>query len=141
MTVRDALIAKVRAQGLPDGEGPLPVVSVEEFFTGNDDMGSIGCNLVDHPGVDSFYRLLREIRARPDVQDVLVGIYEVEEGDPSMWPFSERVYVLTSASVDEIRELLAPLDPDEVFEGWMGDKPSAAPSVAEPNKVVTAWWD
>ena len=49
-----------------------PVVTLEDFFEGNQDEASIGCNLVDHPGVDRFYETLRGIRDRADVQDVLV---------------------------------------------------------------------
>ena len=37
------------------------VVPIERFFDGNDDLGSIGCNLNPHPGI-----ALRQ-RARPDL--------------------------------------------------------------------------
>ena len=53
-------------------------------------------------------------------------IYEVEESDPSMWPFSERVYVLTSASGDDIVGWLGSLEPSEVERGYAGGQPSAA---------------
>jgi hypothetical protein len=26
------------------------IVPIDRFFDGNDDLGSIGCNLIDHPG-------------------------------------------------------------------------------------------
>jgi hypothetical protein len=32
------------------------LVSIDRFFDGNDDEGSIGCNLMKHPGVDTFRR-------------------------------------------------------------------------------------
>jgi hypothetical protein len=30
------------------------IVEAERFFDGNDDLASIGCNLDQHPGVESF---------------------------------------------------------------------------------------
>ena len=110
------LIKKILSQGMPGYNKPFPVVSLEDFFTGNDDLGSIGCNLSDHPGLKRFYSVLRSIRKRPEVQDILVTIYEFEEDDESMWPFSERVYVLTSASVDDLAEWAKDLQPSEVLD-------------------------
>ena len=58
------LLAEIEAQGWSDdGSGPDPVVSLELFFEGNDDLASIGCNLIDHPGPADFYATLRAIRA------------------------------------------------------------------------------
>ncbi|MDP4145462.1 MAG: hypothetical protein Q8936_13415 [Bacillota bacterium] len=40
----------------------LPLISLELFFEGNDDIGSIGCNLLDHPGTEKFYSVLKNIK-------------------------------------------------------------------------------
>jgi hypothetical protein len=45
MNARKNLTAKLRAQGLPSPDRPLPIVPLEDFFAGNNDYGSIGCNL------------------------------------------------------------------------------------------------
>lgn len=37
-----------RQGGYEDGTGAEPVVGLELFFDGNEDPGSIGCNLSDH---------------------------------------------------------------------------------------------
>jgi hypothetical protein len=70
--------------------GPVryPVVPLEDFFEGNSAPGSIGCNLrkSENPGIAGFFQALKEIRDRPDVQDVLVEIYEMPE-DVTTWPF------------------------------------------------------
>src|SRR5262249_18698986 len=69
------LVAKIRSQrDFKDNAAPDPIVSLEEFFTGNEDLGSIGCNLTDHPGMQTFYTELKAIRSRPDVQGVFVAI-------------------------------------------------------------------
>jgi len=117
MTPRQKLIEKIKGQPaghLKPYDKPLPVVSLEDFFTDNDDLGSIGCNLGKHPGLAKFYSVLRTIRERPDVQAVLVAIYEFDEEDTSMWPFSERVYVFTSAAPQQLSELTAELQPSEI---------------------------
>ncbi len=138
---RHELIQCVRQQGLPAPGRPLPVVSLEEFFTGNDDLGSIGCNLNDHPGIEKFFSTLRAIREKHEVQDVLVEIYEVEERDESIWPFSERVYILTDATRDDLEGWISELQPDEVTEGYARGVPSAAPQLGSKMRVYAVWWD
>jgi hypothetical protein len=140
MDDRQQLIELIRQQGLPqpDGVRALPVVSLEAFFTGNEDLGSIGCNLAEHPGLPRFLEIMVGIRARPDVQDVLVEIHEVEESDPTMWPFSDRVYILTSADRDTVAAWVAELEPDEIEEGYAASRPAAAPDVTLPNRVLAA---
>jgi hypothetical protein len=150
LSKREALIEKIRLQGVPSsaGKGPptyaqesLPVVSLEDFFEGNQDYGSIGCNLMEHPSPQVFFEHLLSIRARPDVQDVLVEISEVEEDNPNRWPFSERVYILTSTSAEQVAEWMALLKPDEIERGYLLGKPSAAPRLQEGMEVYAAWWD
>lgn len=142
MSLRTQLVKKILAQGLPGYDKPFPIVSLEEFFTGNDDLGSIGCNLSDHPGLRRFFSVLRTIRNRPEVQDVLVTIYECDEDDESMWPFSERVYVFTTASIDELTVWAADLQPSEVGDdGFVGGEPAAAPKLQPGMKVLSLWWD
>ena len=49
------------------------IISVERFFDGSDDLGSIGCNLIEHPGVDAFRDVLTGLLRRPDVQSLTLG--------------------------------------------------------------------
>jgi hypothetical protein len=133
------LLDRIRAQDSgPDGA--RPIVTLEDFFEGNDDLGSIGCNLTDHPGIDRFYAALRSVRARPDVQEVLIGITE-DMGDEE-WPFSDTVYVLTSAPAPEVLQWLAELQPDEI--GAPGDFPALPPTAPVPRPGFVVWtlsWD
>ena len=135
---RAALIEKIR--NLEASAEAMPLVSLEAFFEGNDDPGSIGCNLANHPGVRRFYDVLAEIRARPEVQDVLVGIYEVVE-DESSWPFAETVYVLTSDEPKVVQRWTTELEPDEVGTGVeYGELPGAL-MLAQDMSPVRLWWD
>ena len=137
---RSKLIEMAKQQGIDRGVLPLPVVSLEDFFTGNDDPGSIGCN-TDHPGPDYFREPLYAIRAKPNVQDVLIEIYEVDEGDEASWPFSEGIFVLTSAKREEVEGWLAPLQPDSVEEDLTFVVPESARQLQPGVYVYYAWWD
>jgi len=137
VTDRENLVTKIAAQGARAGD---IVVSLEDFFTGNDDRGSIGCNLgKDQPPIPTFFQVLREIRSRPGVQDVLVRVCEFD--DPSSWPYSDTVYVLASAPIDEVQQWLAPLKPDEVYAEWMYGPPPKAPALKPGVTPYSAWWD
>jgi len=134
----EALLASIREQGF-DGNG-RPIVSLEEFFEGNDDPASIGCNLSPHPGVATFYSVLREIRHREDVQDVFVAITD-DMGDDE-WPFSATVYVITRASARDVQRWAARLEPDaDIGEGYFPAPPARAPALLPDHRVVTLWWD
>ena len=63
--------AKCRAVKQELAAQPEPqLVSAARFFDGNDDLGSIGCNLSDHPGIETFRKLLVGVMDRPDVEAV-----------------------------------------------------------------------
>jgi hypothetical protein len=137
------LIQSLRAQGLTGQRiavgQPAPVVPLDLFFEENTDESSIACNLPDHPGLPFFYETLKAIKSRPDVQDVLVEIYEMQEaGD---WPFAERVYILTRGTRSDVFDWTRELQPDEVDDGWFFAKPEAAPEVKTGYNVVSIWWD
>jgi hypothetical protein len=151
---RDALVDKIRAQGFPvPPEGPYPVVSLEDFFEGNtQDDGSIASNLPDHPGGIRFYEILRAIRERANVQDVLIEIKMVEDDDPNpqgWWPYSDGIFILTSASRQEVEDWLTPIQPDEIHPDHRTEvvfheyhkQPAALPAPLPGYSVYYAWWD
>lgn len=137
--MRESLLESIYKQER-ELEGSLPVVTLELFFEGNDDVGSIGCNLLNHPGVERFYSTLKQIRDKSNVQDVLVEIMEYDEGD-DIWPFSERVYVLTNAQIDEVADWVKELEISDISEGYMYGQPKPAPELNEGYSVYSIWWD
>ena len=68
-------------------------VAVAEFFDGNDDLGSMGCNLHPRPGIDVLRGVLTGLLGRPDVQAVHAQISELDPGE-ECWPFADRVLVV-----------------------------------------------
>src|SRR5437660_7362983 len=96
----------------PDLYGQL--VPIEEFFDGNDDKGSIGCNLYpDHPGVDAFQSVLTGLLRRPDVKAIYAQVSELDPGEES-WPFTDTVLVVGSITAEDLRSSVSSLQPDEV---------------------------
>lgn len=136
----EKLMTKILQQGDPkDLNTPNPVVSLEDFFEGNDDEGSIGCNLADHPGIDRFYDILMSIRNKKSVQNVLVRINEVLENER---PFADVIYIITSSPIEEVQSWAEPLKPDEVNEGLYWDEKLAADMEIQPGmRIVHLWWD
>lgn len=134
----NALLSKIKEIGMPGEE--LPLVSLEDFFEGNDDIGSMGCNLMEHPGMDAFYRILKDIRTKDKVRDVLVGIYEIEDDFEDQWPFSENVIIITTASKDQVWDWCKELMIDDIWE----EDPSRlkpVPTIKEGENIWTIWWD
>lgn len=139
MGSREALIAKIEAQGAQSTDTEI-AVSLEDFFQGNDDLGSIGCNLGDEqPPISQFFRILTKIRSKSEVQDVLVRIYEYD--DPDSWPYADTVYIITSASLEQVKQWIYELQPGEVNPGWMYGRPAAAPKVLAGMTPYSVWWD
>ncbi len=132
---RDHLLRIIVAQ--PEHEEGRALVKASEFFDGNDDLGSIGCNLPNHPGLDMFRRAIDQMAALPSVDQVWLQIYDIEEGD---WPFSENVLVFGDASAAEIETRASLIEPSEVQEMHMDWTPTRHPTLVG-RRYVNLWWD
>lgn len=128
-----ALKAELAAQPEPR------IVDAERFFDGNDDLGSIGCNLIEHPGVDLFRIMFSGLLRRPDVQAIYMRIYELDPGE-GCWPFTDTVFVAGTISAAELREAVSALQPDEVADAaQFGVSPAVGEKHGTP--VLAIWWD
>jgi hypothetical protein len=93
---------------------PKPwIVSIAQFFDGNDDASSIGWNMIPYPGIVAFRHSLSELLGRSDVQAVYAQIDDLDLGE-DVWPSTDLVFVVGTLSPDELRNILIPLMPDEV---------------------------
>lgn len=128
-----ALKDKLAAQPEPQ------VVPIGDFFDGNDDLGSIGCNLNQHPGIGAFRSVLTGLLRRPDVLAVYAQISELDPG-PDCWPFSDAVLVAGKISADDLRKAVESLQPDEV---GTAEEFGASPAIGERHgsPVQVVWWD
>jgi hypothetical protein len=112
------LIERVNRDGpINDPKVPRPLLTLEEFFEGNDYYGSIGCNLPGEVYPQEFFEVFRSLRDRPDVADVLVEVKSWDDSED--WPFSDSVWVITSLSRQDIQRRLGKrLHGDAVRVGW-----------------------
>jgi hypothetical protein len=131
---------RVNRLGSPDNpETPRPLLTLEEFFEGNEVIGSIGCNLPGAPTPQQMYAVLKVISKRSDVKDVRVQITAFDDPD---WPFSDTVHIMTSASTDEVGSWFdEDLAPDDVWEGFQQGQVYEPYVVPMGSKVITCWWD
>ena len=133
---------EVKCKRLKDELAAQPeprIVSLERFFDGNDDVGSIGCNLSEHPGMDVFRDTLMGLVRRPDIEAVYAQITELDPGEGS-WPFTDTLFVVGKISAEELQTLLARLEPDEVELANHSDLPA---SIQQKHRgsVWRVWWD
>ena len=118
---------------------PRPLLTLAEFFEDNDAVGSIGCNLVPTPTPAEFYRKLKHIEERPDVYGVRV---QVTMFDDPQWPFSDVVWVITSAKPQDVVDWFDDaMRPDACLIGWPGQQPMEPCPVPIGMSPIGCWWD
>ena len=115
------------------------MVRAERFFDGNDDTGSIGCNLSEHSGTAAFQEILTGLEIRSDVRAVYIQITELDPGEDS-WPFTDTVLVAGTISTGHLTAAVSSLEPDEVppVEDF-GASAGIAAKYGTPVHVI--WWD
>jgi hypothetical protein len=142
MTPLERVTERVMRQGNPESRSvATPLLTLEEFFDGNDSVGSIGCNLRGDPKPQEFYRLLKEIRSRSDVSDVRIQITCVDYPGEE-WPFSDTIWIVTTAGPDIVKGWFPRrLAPDESWEGWPPSRIYEPCPIAEGHRVIAVWYD
>lgn len=139
MNARDRLLTRIG--DINDFSRPRPLVTLEEFFEGNDDAASIGYNLPHPPEPSEFYKFLLGLRTKRDVSDIRVQVQDLE--DPDGWPSSDTIWIITTASAQEVRSWFPErLAPDDVFEGFESLHYSVEKYVVPPGqRAVRVWYD
>lgn len=136
------ITARVTINGNPENRKvPVPLLTLEEFFEGNDETGSIGCNLPACPEPKELYTLLASIRSRPDVSDVKIQVTCLD--DPGkMWPFSDTVWIMTSADELAVASWFPDrLAPSETWTGWTEGRNFEPLEIAKGHHPVAVWFD
>jgi hypothetical protein len=141
MTPLERITERVNREGdVNDASTPRPLLTLEEFFDGNDVVGCIGPNLTPVAEPSDFCDSLKDIANRENVADVRVQITEFD--DPESWPFSDVVWVITNAEPEEVKSWFDEgLRPDECWSGWTTGilfEPCLVPPGMKP---VACWWD
>jgi hypothetical protein len=120
---------------------PIPLVTLEEFFQGNTDRGSIGYNFYpDQPPPAEFYALFIAIRKRPSVADVRVQISQHD--DPAAWPVTDTVWIITSASDADVKSWFGKrFAPDDLLNGFPAGRKFEPVAIPSGMRAVGVWWD
>ncbi len=100
------VITRINRYGdINDPATPRPLLTLEEFFEGNTDYASIGYNFYsDQPAPSEFYALFKTIRDMREVADIRVEVKDHEDAEG--WPATDTVWVITSASVEDLKSWL-----------------------------------
>jgi len=140
LTDLEAITKRVLRNGHPDDPNtPMPLLTLEEFFTGNSVVGSICCNLDPCPDPQQVFEALKRIRQRDGVADVRIQISAFDDPD---WPFSDTVWVITCADSAEVSAWLpSELAPDECWEGWIESYSYEECEVPDGMQPIAVWWD
>jgi hypothetical protein len=122
-------------------EQAIRVLSLEGFFTGNRDDGSIATDMLDHPGIEGFRDAFFALRQRPDVANVLIQAAANDVGEGfSPW-VAEWIYVITSADRETLFDCLDDLPPDEIELGFPDGEPRGFPKPPNGMQVYAMWWN
>ena len=115
MDARKTLLDKLEALDALD-EDHLPVVTLDEYFDGNEQEDSIAPNQWGYgrPTLREIHAHFQAIARRPDVQGVYVGLHQdwgmaLECDD---WPAAENIHVISSASQADAEQWLEGLEAD-----------------------------
>jgi len=144
MDLRKALYEKVAALHEIDGKH-FPVVSIDDYFQGNEDEESIAPNQWGdgRPSVREIYEHLKQIEARSDVQGVFVGVHQdwPDAERFEEWIPAENIHIYSSASQAVAEQWIARLHSDGISPGWPYGKHAAAPEPLDGYHVYTIYWD
>ena len=133
---------RVMRNGNPEDRGvSVPLLTLDEFFCGNSEIGSIGCNLPGEPTPGDFHTLLARILEKDEVSDIRMQITCLD--DPGvMWPFSDTVWIMTSATEAEVASWFPDeLAPDDCWEGWQQSVKYEPVSIQTGHHPIACWYD
>ena len=113
------------------------------YFDGYDDEHCTVCAKVGPVSTSHFAARLREIRQRPDVSAVFIRFFDYLDAleFEDSWIGSDSVYVITSASLEAVRDWFADLEISDVWEEIDFTKFPDAPEIPDGFRLVAVWWD
>lgn len=130
------LLAQIKKAGFPKKE---VFVSVEDFFDGNEDDGSIGVNIYPNPpSLQKFKEVLTEIKNADKTSTLLIRIADIEDSD---WFYSDMVFISGNYTLSNVKKLFKVLKPDEVYEGLMYNDRLNNISNQISGRSYSIWWD
>jgi hypothetical protein len=126
---------------LMDPATARPLLTLEEFFDGNQDAGSIGYNFYPiQPTPQEFYEVFKTIRERPEVADVRVEVWDQVEED--FWPSCDTIWIITSADPKEVVQWIPKvMEPDDTLIGFPTEPKIEPYDIPGGMQAIGIWWD
>ena len=145
VTTKIELLAKVNALFDADPDAP-PVVTLDEYFSENDDEESIAPNNWEfgRPSIKLIYQHLQDIAARADVQGVYVSLHDEwpeSLDDDELWPAAENIHIITTVPQSEVETWLEALEIDGVSAGWPYGEHKLSPKPQADYTLYTIFWN
>ncbi len=143
-TKRDVLVKKYDLMNFPSIKEPV-LLTIDEFFDGNNDEASIAPNLNKKPDVKEYYKVLKELSQNPKIIEAFVEIKDVmiyPDGklNNNEWFYTDVIYFVGELTKEEIEEATKSLLPDEVAYD-AGNNIGKTWKKYENKKIVYVWWD
>jgi hypothetical protein len=141
---RDIIVKKYDLLNFHNFDKPI-LLSIDEFFDGNNDEGSIAPNLIDKPCISEYYDILKKLSENPKVIACYVKLNEVMIYDngklnDNEWFYSDMIYIIGDLTKEEVKEATKKLKPDEVeYEVEMINEDTYKKYIDK--KIVYIWWD
>ena len=141
---REILINKYDLYNFPKKKEPV-LLSIDEFFDGNNDVASIAPNLEKKPRINEYYTILQALSKHPktvtsfvEIKDVM--IYTDGKLNNNEWFYTDIVYFVGDLTKEEIKEATKQLLPDEV-EYDTENRINGLSNKYRDKKIVYVWWD
>ena len=134
-----AFVQMVRDRGGDDAE---VAVTIDEFFDGNDDAGSIAAHLQHAPSLTTIRRVLEGLRAHPSVHDVKLDIEKLKwpQYPAGKWPYANRAAVITTLDASAVGDVAAEASADMVDVVKECDPP-AGRELPDGFRYIEVDWD
>ena len=136
-----------RKYGLLNKKPNAPMlVTLDDFFIGNNDYGSIAANSYSRPSNQEYYKLLKKIQSDPRIKRILVNLNDLHlyEGNKfsEFWPYADYIYVVGNMPINDLRKNLEKLMPDEI--NFVQPDDEILDSIKfnkNEDKLIYIWWD
>jgi hypothetical protein len=140
-TKKKALIDHIRQRQSSNDRELL--LAPDLFFDGYDDEQCTVCANIGSFSTAHFAARLQEIRKRPDVASVFIRFYDYDDAleFDDCWIGSDSVYLLTSASLDTVRDWFEDLEVSKVWDETDLTKFPDITEIPDGFRLVAAWWD
>jgi len=144
ITKRDKLVEKYNLLNFHKSKAPI-YISVDEFFDGNNDLGSIAPNINVRPTNKEYWDKLKELEKNNRIIEIRIpikdiNIYTNSKLDLHEWFYTDEISFITSLGEQEIKTLTKVLLPDEVYKDTTTNLLDIKANYKGLN-VITIWCD